>query len=608
MRQQTVVRLGAAVLVLAGSVSAMAAESSVRIGQNVGKLAFKDIRYLPRSLADFTGKKAFVIVCTNTTCPLVQRYLPKVKRLEEKYRDRGVQFISLNVSSGDSIREMAAHALEFEIPFPSVKDIDAESVKALGVGRTPEAVVLSADGALRYRGRIDDQYRLGGAAPQATSEDLQNAIDAVLDGKPVPTAETTVDGCLITRPALAKRAAPATFHRDVAPLLRKHCVECHQPGTEAPFSLLTYEDARKQGQAMAEVVADQAMPPWYASAAHNDFVNRREMPAEERETIVAWVHGGMPRGEERPDAAPAPLRKVEGDGWLIGKPDLVVKTGKTYTIPADGYVKYQYDMPGLGILPYVFPAETWVDKIQILPDNAKVVHHCNLLLVPMGKKDASNVKFVTGKVPGGIPMELKDGTAVRIPKGYMPLLQIHFTTTGREEKCRIAVGFRYARGTVKKELRLMQIVDHSFAIPPLDPHHKVTSTRQADRDIIGEGLFSHMHVRGKDMTFLAHYPDGKTEKLLVVPNYSFDWQIGYQWATGARRFPKGTTFEVVAHFDNSPFNPYNPDPAKTVKEGDQTYEEMMYGFFFYTAADENLNLQIDPQTGTAVQATKVSSR
>ena len=150
----TVLLLGAAVPV------AMAAEATVRIGQNVGKLAFKDIRYLPRSLADLSGKKAYVIVCTSTTCPLVQKYLPKLKRLDEKYRGQGVQFVSLNVNPGDSIREMAAHAVGFDLAFPTVKDTNGESAAALGVSRTPEVVVLSGDHTLVYRGRIDDQYRL----------------------------------------------------------------------------------------------------------------------------------------------------------------------------------------------------------------------------------------------------------------------------------------------------------------------------------------------------------------------------------------------------------------------------------------------------------------
>ena len=603
MKHCAIRRLVAGLVVVATVADgAFAAKTTVPAGQNVGKLAFKDIRYLPRSLADFSGKKAFVIVCTNTTCPLVQRYMPKLNRLDAKYRGRGVQFLSLNVGPGDSIREMAAHAVSYDLAFPTVKDINGETVAALGVTRTPEVVVIGPDFVLRYRGRIDDQYRLSGANAAAVHNDLENALEAVLAGKPVAVAETTVDGCLITHAAATDRKSNVTYHKDVAPILRKHCVECHQPNTEAPFSLLTYEDAKKQGATMAEVVGDEAMPPWYAASAHDDFMNRREMSATEKDTIASWVQSGMPAGEPVADATPIPLRKVVGEGWLIGKPDLILHT-KLHSVPAEGFVAYRYEP-----LPYVFSQDTWIDRIQILPDNPKVVHHCNLILIPAIGDKVKNALFVTGKVPGGIPMVMQDGIAVRAPKMYIPLLQIHFTTDGHPEKCRIALGIRYAREKVQKELHLERISNHSFAIAAGDPHYKVTETWQTKKDIIGVGLFSHMHVRATDMTYFAHYPDGKTETLLMVPNYSFDWQIGYAWPANTRKFPAGTRFEVVAHYDNSSFNPFNPDPKKTVREGDQTTEEMMYGFMFYTVANEHLNLDIDPKTGFALPSQKLSSR
>jgi hypothetical protein len=106
-----------------------------------------------------------------------------------------------------------------------------------------------------------------------------------------------------------------------------------------------------------------------------------------------------------------------------------------------------------------------------------------------------------------------------------------------------------------------------------------------------------MHVRGKDMTFTAHRPDGRDETLLMIPNYNFDWQVPYRWETGKKRLPKGTRIDCVAHFDNSAFNPFNPDPKVAVRFGLQTYQEMMFGFFFYTAADEKLEMKIDPKTG-----------
>jgi hypothetical protein len=209
----------------------------------------------------------------------------------------------------------------------------------------------------------------------------------------------------------------------------------------------------------------------------------------------------------------------------------------------------------------------------------------------------NEANFITGTVPGGEPMNLDPGIAFLIPKGSVLGLQLHFVTTGKPEKCKVSVGLRFPREPIQKRLRLIQLSDRKFAIPPGAPAHKVTASRVLDRDIIGVGMFSHMHLRGKDMTFTAHLPDKKTDTLLVIPNYNFGWQLPYRWEPGKMRLPKGTRLECVAHFDNSPFNPFNPDPKATVRNGPQTHHEMMYGFFFYTDANEKLGLRVDPKTG-----------
>ena len=127
--------------------------------------------------------------------------------------------------------------------------------------------------------------------------------------------------------------------------------------------------------------------------------------------------------------------------------------------------------------------------------------------------------------------------------------------------------------------------------------HKVAASRVLDRDVVGVGLFSHMHLRGKDMTFTAHLPDGKSETLLVSPELQLLLADALSLGAGQDEAAEGTRLECVAHYDNSPFNPFNPDPKATVRDGPQTHQEMMFGFFFYTDASEKLALKIDPKTG-----------
>jgi thiol-disulfide isomerase/thioredoxin len=568
------------------STGAASAQDAVKIGARIDKLKFTDIRYLPRTLDDFTGKKAFVLVFTNTSCPLAKRYLPTVQALEREYRGKDVQFLAVNAAVEDSIVAMATQAVQHEMEFPFVKDFGGAGARALGVRRTPEAVVLDAKHILRYRGRIDDQYRLGGARPAPTRRDLKDALDAVLAGQAVANAETEVDGCPITF-SPPRKPKEVTFAEEVAPILKKHCWECHRAGGSAPFSLTGYKEAASRADAVAEVVAEGRMPPWFAGHEFGPFVNRRGLSDAERDTILDWVRFGKASGDVK--SIPTPP-KVAAGKWQIGTPDLVLEA-TAHELPAAGDIPYKY-----AFMPHVFAADTWVQGVQILPDNPRVLHHCNLGYASIAE-GFNESNFITGNVPGGEVMALPDGIAFMIPKGSVLGLQIHYVATGKPEKCRVSVGLRYARGVVDKRLRHLVFTDRRFAIPPGAPAHKVAASRVLDGDAVGIGLFAHMHLRGKDMTFTARMPNGDSETLLVIPNYSFSWQVPYRWEPGKKRLPKGTRLDCIAHYDNSSFNPYNPDAKVTVRHGPQTHHEMMFGYFFYIDAAEQLGLNIDAKTG-----------
>lgn len=578
-----------AVLLLAAS---PAAAERPQVGDKISDLRFKDIRFLPRSLQDLGEHQAYVFVFTNTTCPIVQRSWPKLKRLDAEYRPRGVQIVSVNVGPEDEIPEIAQQGIDFGIDFPLVKDANGGCAAALGVERTPEVVVLDKEHRLRYRGRIDDQLRLGGERPGATREDLKLALEDILAGRAVGVAETPVDGCRITKAEVATSAEPVMFYEHIVPLLQQHCQECHREGGGSPFSLITLEEVASQAEMIAEVVSDRRMPPWYASRQQH-FANERGLSRTERDQFAVWVQSGRPAGN--PERAP-PARAFHDGKWEIGDPDLVIKALETHELPAEGFVDYKYV-----VLPYVFLSETWISAAEILPSNPGTVHHCNLGYFAAGKQfDDSN--FITGRVPGGTAMQLDDGLAFRIPANSVIGLQIHYTTTGKPEKNRMSVGFKYPRNPVRKELHHVQVTTSKFAIPPGAGAHPVTASRTLPCHASGIGMFSHMHLRGKDMTFVAHPPEGEPETLLTIPNYHYDWQQNYRWEPGTKKFPPGTRIEVTAHFDNSRFNPFNPDPTVTVKNGPQTVHEMMFGFFFYTDDSEALDLKIDPQNGRVMQA------
>ena len=389
---------------------AFADERTPAIGDVIGELRFKDIRGLQRSLADLGKKRAYVFVFTTTQCPLVKRTMPKLIELDAKFGPQDVQIVAVNVGVEDTIRDMAAQAIEYDASFPFVKDTDLSCVKRLGIQRTPEVAVLNANSKLVYRGRVDDQLRLGGARPEPTRRDLEEALRELLTGNEISVATTTVDGCLVTapEPLAVDRPAPA-FHKEVAPILNRRCVNCHRPGTAAPFSLLNYKDAAANAEMLAEVVIDQRMPPWFANPKHGKFQNDPSLTREERDTLVRWVRTGRTAGDSR-DAQPAP--KFDAFKWRIGEPDLVVSMLLEESIPATGYVPYRHLL-----LPHVFLNDTWLEAVEIRPDNPAVVHHCNMAYVTA--QGVGIETFITGYVPGGQPLDLgrfDNGVAYLVPK------------------------------------------------------------------------------------------------------------------------------------------------------------------------------------------------
>ncbi len=584
-----------ALLFLASVIAATAAHTSGEVverpkpelGATIPDLTFKDIRYVRRNLSDLGPAQAYVLVFTNTTCPLAQKYWPKLKRLEAEFRERGAKWVAINTSSDDSIAEIAQQGIDFGVEFPLVKDLDGACVAATGVERTPEVVVLDKHRALRYRGRIDDQHRVSGSRPNVTQDNLHDALVAVLNEHPVETPTTTVDGCAITPSFKPVPKAGLTFHKDVAPLFQRHCQECHHRGGNAPMSLVTYQEVAAQAEMIGEVVAEQRMPPWFASRQHK-FANERGMTTGERQVIADWIASGRAAGDE--STAPPPL--VFNDSkWEIGTPDLVTTSLETHTLPAEGFVEYKYV-----VLPHLFLYDTWISAAEILPSNPAVVHHCNLAYWKIGESfDAGN--FITGRVPGGTAMTLDEGVALKIPRGSIVGLQIHYTTTGKPESNRMSVGFKFPRAPVQKQLHHLQVTTSRFAVPAGAAAYEVKASRTLPCNATGIGMFSHMHLRGKDMTFVAQRPEQPPETLLSIPNYHYDWQQNYRWERGAAKFPRGTRIDVTAHYDNSAFNPFNPDSTVTVRVGPQTIHEMMFGFFFYTDDDERLDVTINPKTG-----------
>jgi mono/diheme cytochrome c family protein len=569
-----------------------AQEPTVPIGAVVDA-PFTDLRWQTRRLPELGESKATVLFFASIECPLVQRYLPRIGEMAKAYAARGVVFVVVNVGAGDEFVDAVGDVTTKAPAAVFARDFDLQLAKACGVDRTGAAVVLDAARRLVYRGRVDDQHGYSGMRDRATKNELRDALDAVLAGQPVATAESAISGCKITPRSKPAPAVVPTYAKDVAPILHRHCVACHRPGGEAPFALLDEAQAKKHAAMIGEVVAQGRMPVWYGSSVHGSFRNHRRMPPAERDTLLAWIDGGMPSGDAR--ELPPPPALPTGT-WRIGEPDQVLSMKAPIRLPAEGTVPYQYV-----ILPFQFQEDTWIEAIEIKPDNERVLHHCNLARVKFGESFSQD-GFITGYVPGGDPMVLDPGHAVRIPKGSALALQAHYVTTGQNEVDKLRVGLRFPRVPVQKEVKVAIVADFRFAIPPGAMAHPVKAQRTLKEDALGIGMFVHMHLRGRDMLVTADR-NGERQTLLLVPNYNFDWQQSYRWHFGQVRFPRGTRIEALAHYDNSAWNPFNPDPTATVRFGLETTDEMHYLFLFWVGEHEALDLRVDPKKGHALPAT-----
>ncbi|MEX0711862.1 MAG: redoxin domain-containing protein [Pirellulales bacterium] len=542
------------------------------IGRRMGDFSLRDFRGKTHALADYAESKVVVLAFTGCQCPLARLYSPRLAQLAEEFSPRQVTFLAINSNRQDSLTELGTYARIHGLEFPVLKDAGNELADQVGAVRTPEVFVLDQQRVVRYRGRIDDQFAVGIKRAAVSRRDLAEAIDELLAGKEVSVPETPAEGCFIGRADKRQATGDVTYSNQVARLLEARCVRCHRPGEIAPFPLTSYDEVVGWADTIREVVQQGRMPPWFADPAHGNFANDARLSDEEKQLVYQWVDGGCPEGDRA--QLPEPNEYIEG--WQIPEPDQVVYLGdEPVSVQAEGVVAYQYYVVDPG-----FTEDRWLRAAEARPDNRSVVHHIVAFFIPPGAKLGSGIRgAMVGYAPGMPPVRYPAGAAQFIAAGSKMVFQMHYTPNGSEQKDRSYVGLVFADpATVTQRVRGGMIPNRSFEIPPGADNHEVRSEQRLTRDLRLLTLTPHMHLRGKSFRYEAEYPDGRREILLDIPRYDFNWQLRYELAE-PKLLPEGTLLLCTAHFDNSQGNPSNPDPTQTVRWGDQTFEEMMIGYY-----------------------------
>ena len=573
------------------------------VGTKVSDFARTDaLSGKPVNLADFADRKAIVLVFTGIDYPIGNLLMPRLQELQYEFGPQGVSLLAINANASESAEAVAAHAREYQLPFPVLLDPAGTLADALQARLTCEAILLDADRVIRYRGAVDDQYDYGTRREHPVHAYLSDAIRAVLAGRPVELSATSVAGCPIERSAEQRKSlarirpappevlaayesleaevdpnslGPVDYARHVAPLIQEKCQGCHRTGQVAPFPLRSYDDARRWAAGIAEVVENRRMPPWHADPRYGRFANDRHLTARERATLLAWIDQGTPRG----DQALEPPPRDWPEGWSIGTPDLVLSMPAEYVVRPDGSLPYQRFR-----VPTGFTEDRWVQAIEPRPGDRSVVHHIVVYLArAKGSKDPDRepLEHLAAYAPGDLPTVLPPGVAKRIPAGAELILELHYTPIGKTRIDRSSVGLVFARETPKYRDITMPILNQGFTIPPGAADHEVRASLTLPREFRLMGFLPHMHLRGKDFRYTAILPDApdRPEVLLAVPRYDFAWQSCY-WLVEPKVLPKGTKIECVAHYDNSTGNPAltEEQTRQPVRWGDQTWEEMMIGY------------------------------
>ena len=563
-----------------------------RLGQKVDDFQLQSHLGRDWSLSDFNDKKVVVLAFLGTECPLVKLYGPRLSEMREEFADQGVEFLGINSNTQDSLTEMRNFVDRYDIKFPMLKDLGNVVADAVKAERTPEIFVLDSNREVRYHGRIDDEYEVGFQNGRPQKTELRDAIEQLLAGDPVTTPETKVVGCHIGRVSKVEPTGDVTFSKQISRIFNKRCVECHRQDQLAPFTLDNYEDVLGWEDTILEVIADNRMPPWYANPDHGVFSNDARLTDEEKELIRTWVANGMPEG----DPADLPEKVAFGDGWRIPEPDQILyMSEEPYQVRSSGVVEYKYFTvdPQWDEDKYIYAAEA-------RPDQKGVVHHIIVFVIPPDSRRPDLRNMLVGYAPGSTPVYLKEGTAIHVPKGHKLLFQMHYTPNGYAVEDRSYVGFCFAdKEDVTQQLAGRMAINPGFRIPPKAEAHEVTAEYYAARDEKLVSMTPHMHLRGDKFRYEAVYPNGDREILLDVPSYDFNWQHEYILAE-PKLLPRGTRIICTAIYDNSDNNPVNPDPTETVRWGEQSYEEMMIGFFSTLPVSKtestlkSTNVAIDP--------------
>jgi hypothetical protein len=571
---------------IAGVFISLAANAGIASsGDRVGDFALLDHSGKFHQLSYYGDYKAVVISAQGLSGAGLAADAANLTAVKSTLGKQDAKFFILNSMPADGRDSVAAKANELNLDIAILLDPSQLVAETLGVTRLGESVIINSDNmSVLYRGDTD-------SVAQVLPSLIAGGGGAVASAKPT--------GQLIDFASkTAHQQASVSYTDDIVPILQENCVSCHHDGAIGPWSMSSHAMVRGWSPMMREVVMTRRMPPGQIDGhVGKKIAEVAGLNIEEKQKLIHWIDAGAPMGE---GVDPLPQMTFTDGRFSLGEPDMVFKV-PAQSIPATGIVDYRYVPVELNL-----DRDVWIRAMEFVPGDREVLHHViTYLSSPADKSGSEQNKAaergdnIGGFAPGRQPDQFRDNSGRFIPKGSNLLLQMHYTTSGRETVDETEVGlFIYDKppafvmsGGVAGQRR--------FLVPPGAKEHMLRGEQLVERDAYLYEMTPHMHFRGKHMSYSVEYPDGKTEQLLSVPKYDFNWQFNYRLEEPLL-LPAGSKLIATGAMDNSERNPGNPDPTKPVFFGLQTMHEMFFGFTTLRYAGDTPNGVAQVQSVTEV--------
>jgi len=504
-----------------------------------------------------------------------------LEKLVKQFAEEKIAFFMIDSTGASNKSEMREVAADAKITLPILMDDTQLVAEELGITRATDVIIIVPKAQeVVYRGALNNRFAEGSRARRASEHYVADALDAILAGEEITGEQLASKGNAIEFAARDNHAESLSYASDIAPILEQRCVSCHMEGGIAPFAMSSHQMIQGWSPMIREVIYTKRMPP---GQIDNDFVedfhNVSFISIEESQKLVHWIDNGS---QNKDGVDPLAALKPKLVKWNYGEPDIIIAI-PPQQIPSTGVQEYRNLQVPLDIT-----EDIWVKAVEFVPGDPTVLHH--IIAFAYGPDGLNEFALLNQGIglgayaPGNAINTYPENSGFPLKAGGGLMLQMHYTVTGKEAVDASEIGLYLWDEPPARQVLGGSAADLEIYIPPFKAGHEMIATKKFRKDAYLSMLGPHMHYRGYDANFKLVFPDGREQEILNVPNYQFNWQKVYDFKEPIF-LPAGTQLVYRATFDNSAMNPFNPDPSAEITWGEQTWQEMFFGFFRYVDAE-----------------------